>query len=612
MFIETIPNNGKPYLRLVHAVRKPNKDGKMVSSKQILLNIGPLDRFDDGQPDYLERLRRSFKAGNPLIPELQPFCSEQTPTEKYSFTIEEGSDDCIGHSYLVSNLLMEKILEETGLRNFFSSYKNFLKIKYDVYGFAKLLIFGRVLHPASKCATVRQNDDYFEPILKDGFNPDNVYDTLSFIYDNKDRIIRRINTDLVKKAHRSPHVIYYDVTNFYFETEEPDDDILDDNGNVITKGLRKMGVSKEKRSQPIVQMGMFMDDDGIPISIEAFSGNALDQTTLRPALEKNIDDLDLSRFILIGDRGICSYKNLLHVKDTGNGYIVSKSLLKCPRSERDWAYSDNNYIKVSDDFKYKARIVKRTAPDEKGISRTFDEMVVVFWSRKLRDRELAQNKSFVEFLKKLEESPNNFRITSLQAKNIKRFFKKECLNENTGEILDSTKIKPLVDFDKAREYVDQLGYYQIVTSELTMEPVEVIDKYHGLKQIEDQFRVMKGTLETRPMYVRTPEHIEAHLIICLIALIVTRLIQKRVADYEKPEQEKKNDLYWSYAISADRLQEALNKWKVESLPNGLYRFVDTNDPDLKRILDAFGIEIPKKLYTRAELKQIKTGTSIFK
>lgn len=122
-------------------------------------------------------------------------------------------------------------------------------------------------------------------------------------------------------------IIYYDVTNFYFEIEDPDEDI-DDDENIIEKGQRKMGVSKEQRRQPIVQMGLFMDDDGIPIAIESFPGNTPDHLTLRPSLKRNIDDLDFSRFIMIADRGICNYMNLLHLLDAGNGYIISKSLLK--------------------------------------------------------------------------------------------------------------------------------------------------------------------------------------------------------------------------------------------------------------------------------------------
>lgn len=608
MFIETVKNNGKDYLRLVNSIRVTNKNGYKVSQKKVILNIGPFDRYDDGQPDYLERLRRSFKAGDPLIPSLLPYCSTEKPAETYRFSFSEGSPDCFGHPKLFSHLLLERILEELGLNTFFSAYKGFTKLEYDVYGFARLLIFGRLLNPASKYATVRQNGDYYEPVLG-SHNPDNVYDALDFIAENKDRIIRRMNTSLVKKAHRSPEIIYYDVTNFYFEIEEPDDDILDEEGNVIEKGQRKMGVCKEERRLPIVQMGLFMDDSGIPIAIESFPGNTLDHLTLRPALKKNIDDLDFSRFILIADRGICQYRNLLHILEAGNGYIVSKSLLKSTKKEQQWSYRDDGYTTLNEGFKYKSRIVKRTVKDENGISRTVEERVVVYWSKKFQARSERENKTFLDFLKKLEESPENFRITALQSKSLRKFFKKDCVNQKTGEMIHSTDIKAFIDFEKVTEYRKSMGYYQIVTSELTMEPLEIIEKYHGLTQIEDQFRVMKGELETRPLYVRTPEHVTAHLLICMIALVMLRIIQKRILASGGVEVDEA--AYWSTGLSGRRIQQALGKWKVDLLPGDLYRFMDTDDPDLRLILDSFGIEIPAKLYRRSELKRIKTGIKIF-
>ena len=608
MYVESFKNNGIPYLRLVRSDRVTNKKGVKTATKKVVLNIGPLSRYDDGQPDYLNRLKQSFKAGNPLIPSLRPYCSADRVVETYRFAIQEGSPDCFGHPKIFSHLLLERILEELGLNAFFSTYKGFTRLEYDVYGFAKLLIFGRMLNPASKCATVRQNNDYYEPILKD-FNPDNVYDALSFIAENKDKIIRRMNTNLVKKAGRSPSVIYYDVTNFYFEIEDPDDDILDEEGEVLEKGQRKFGVCKEERHQPIVQMGLFMDDQGIPIAIESFPGNTLDHLTLRPALQKNIDDLEFSRFIMVADRGICNYINLLHLLDSGHGYVVSKSLLKTTAKEQEWAYDDDGCTAIGDDFRYKSRIVKRKVKDEKGNIRTIEEQVVVYWSRKFEARSIRENKKFLDFLKKLEESPSSFRITSTQAKTLRRFMRKECVNTETGEVLDSTAIRGFIDFDKVAEYKKSLGYYQIVTSELTMSPLEVIDKYHGLTQIEDQFRVMKGTLETRPIYVRTPEHVNAHLLICLISLILLRIIQKKVKDYSGRDLPK--DLNWSTGMSANRIQAALNKWKVDALPDDLFRFMDIDDPDLALILKAFEIEIPAKLYRRAELKTIKTGTRIF-
>ena len=552
MYVESFINNGKPYLRLVQSVRITKPDGKKVPQKQVVYNIGPLDRFDDGQPGYVDRLKKSFKAGTPMIPALLPFCDEKRPSETYHFSIREGSPDCFGHPKLYCHLLLERILEELGLQNFFSSYKGFTKIEYDVYGFAKLLIFGRLLSPASKAATIRQNEDYYEPILKD-FNPDNVYDTLSFIAENKDKIIRRMNTNLVKKAGRSPNVIYYDVTNFFFETEDQDEDVLDEEGIVLEKGLRKFGVCKEERRQPIVQMGLFMDDDGIPIAIESFPGNTLDHLTLRPAMKKTIDSLEFSRFILIADRGICSYMNLLHLLDAGNGYIVSKSLLKSTKKEQEWAYSNDGYVIVSPDFKYKSRIAKRTVKDENGNPRKIEEQVVIYWSRKFEERSMSENRRFLDFLEKLEKSPSDFRITALQSKALRKFMKKEYVNKKTGEAINSSDIRGFIDFDKVKEYKNSMGYYQIVTSELTMDPRTVIDKYHGLTQIEDQFRVMKGDLETRPVFVRTPEHVNAHLLICMISLVIIRIIQKRIRDLGI---EKREDVYWNVGMSGERIQTA--------------------------------------------------------
>lgn len=608
MYIECFTNNAKPYLRLVQSVRVTNKSGKKVPQKQVVCNIGPLERFDDGQPNYVERLKKSFRAGVPLISSLEPYCQKEKQPESYHISIQKGSPDCFGHPKIFSHVLLERILEELGLNTFFASYKGFTKIEYDIYGFAKLLIFGRLLNPASKSATIRQNENYLEPILGP-HNPDNVFDTLDFIAENKDKIIRRLNTNLVKKAHRSPEIIYYDVTNFYFEIEAPDEDFLDQEGNIVEKGLRKMGVCKEERKLPIVQMGLFMDDDGIPIAIETFPGNTLDHLTLRKSLEKNIDGMDFSRFILIADRGICNYQNLLHILNAGNGYIVSKSLLKSTKEEQKWAYDDAGYLSVSEDFKYKSRIVKKSVKDENGNARTVEEKVVVYWSRKFQKRAEQENKKFLDFLEKLQEHPENFRITAIQAKSLRRFFKREYVNEKTGEVLDPSKIRALIDFDKVAEYRKSLGYYQIVTSELTMDAKEVIDKYHGLTQIEDQFRVMKGDLETRPLFVRTPAHITAHLLICLIALIIMRIIQKRIKDSATFSADP--TLYWSSGLNPHRIQNALNLWKVDLLPGEIYRFMNADDPDLKLILDAFRIRISPKLYRRAELKHLKSQINVF-
>lgn len=610
MYIEKTKNNGIDYLRLVKSQRIINSKGIKTATKSVVYNIGPLSRFDDGEPDYIERLKQSFKKGKPLIPELQRFCSDPLPKEHYDIHFEEGDPDCIGHPKLISHILLERILEEIGMTYYFQHYKNYTKAQFDLLGFFRLLVYGRILNPASKIATVRQNDDYYSPILEQPYEF-NVYDTLDFMYDFRESIIRKLNKSITASFGRTTNAIYYDVTNFFFEIEEPDPD-TETNGEVH-KGIRKNGVCKEERKLPIVQMGLFMDEQGIPISIEIFPGNTLDHLTMIDACKNTVDNLNLSRFVFVADRGMCATPNLLHLLDHNNGYIISKSIKKSKKADKEWILDEDGYKKISEDYKVKSRTVKYMAsdPTDKKKKREIVEKQVVYWSRKFYERERAEKCSFLEFIEKVQESPENFRMTSVQAKSIKKYLKKDVINEETGELIDSSKVRSLIDEQKIKEETELMGYYMIVTSEVNMTDDEIIDTYHKLSRIEDQFRVMKGTFDTRPVFVRKEEHISSHLLICMISLIVLRIIQQKIIAYQKTLGLAKNDVnLWEMGLTADRIQAALNKWTVERLPGDYYRFNNIDDKDLKLILDAFGIEIPLKLYRRADLKKIKSDIKI--
>lgn len=610
MYIEKNKNNGIDYLRLVKSQRIVNSKGIKTSTKSVVYNIGPLSRFDDGKPDYVERLKQSFKQGKPIIPELQRFCTDPLPKEHYDIHFEEGDPDCVGHPKLFSQILIERILEELGMTYYFQHYKAYTRSQFDLLGFFRLLVYGRILNPASKIATIRQNDDYYAPVLDEPYEF-NVYDTLDFMYDFRESIIKKLNKTITSSFNRTTNVIFYDVTNFFFEIEQPDDDFEID--GKIVKGTRKNGVSKEERKLPIVQMGLFMDEQGLPISIEIFPGNTLDHLTMIDACRKTIDNLDLSRFIFVADRGICSSPNLLHLLDHNNGYIISKSIKKCKNEDKAWILDDNDYTKTSDDFKIKSRTIKYKVSDPSNPKkkREIVEKQVVYWSRKFYEREKAEKKSFLDFIEKVRQSPANFKITAVQAKSFKNYLKKDVLNAETGELINSSNINTLLDEDKIRKELELMGYYMIITSEVNMSDIEIVDTYHKLSKIEDQFRVMKGTFETRPVYVRKTEHISSHLLICMISLIVIRIIQQKIVSYQKTHSLSKKEVnLWEMGLSADRIQAALNKWTIDKLPGDYYRFNHVDNPDLKLILDAFNINIPKKLYRRAELKSIKTNIEI--
>ena len=443
--------------------------------------------------------------------------------------------------------------------------------------------------------------NYYQPIIDNPYEY-NVYDSLDFVYKYRKTIFNTLNKAMVSKFNRKSSLVFYDVTNFYFEIEEPDEDTDDE------KGIRKMGVSKEERKLPIVQMGLFMDEQGFPISIEMFPGNTLDHQTVIDALKSSVDDMKYERFIFIGVRGMTNYPNLLHITSLGNGYIVSKSILKSTKKDKEWLLDDNGYIYTSNDFKYKSRIIHKKVKDEFGNIKEITEKEVVYWSKRFEDKQKHENKSFLDFIEKLKNSPESFRISKAQAKDLKKFLKSDVENIDTGEIIHSHKLKAMLDMDKVNSFNSLMGYYKIVTSELTMPDTEVIDKYHGLSQIEDQFRIMKGNLNTKPIFVRTKEHINAHLIICFISLLILRIIQYKIK--ELPDFEKDNDKYWQEGMSANRIINSLNKWTIDKMNDEYFRFNNINDKDLSIILKDFNINIPAKLYKPAELRKLKVGIKL--
>lgn len=607
MHIEAANNNGTKYLKLARCHRGTNSKGRRTIIKQTVLNIGPLSKYDDGKPGYLDRLRRSFRDGAPLIPALAPYVGGAA-AKTHVIRYRDGDPACEGETKRLAACILDPVFSALGLDQLLASVKHASKIRYDLQGIVRLLVYGRILEPASKCATMDQNGKYFEPLVGSS-NPDNVYDALTVIDENAEKIFRRMNTCVKRGIGRNPSTVFYDVTNFFFEIGEADEDEVDGDGNVVRPGLRKFGVSKENRRQPIVQIGLFMDDNGIPISFGMFPGNTLDHHTLRPAMRESVDTFGLGRFILVADRGMYSGTNMCHVTDAGNGYIVSKSLRKSSAAERRWAVSPEGYTIVSDRFRFKSRTVARTVTDEKGRRRRVTEKVVVYWSRAFYDRDVSEHRKFLDFIERFRANPAGFRASAAQSRSLKRFLKKDVVNSKNGEVLDGTKLVAMIDDDKLNEFNELMGYYQIATSELEMDDRAVIDKYHGLTQIEDQFREMKGTLEARPVFVNTPGHIHAHLMVCFIALTMMRLIQRKIAAAETKKDD--GDLKWSYGMPGARLSSALREWQVLRHPDGLCQMVNSSGEDIRRVLAALGMNLKPAIYTEGGLAALKSGIKAF-
>lgn len=600
MRLEINKNNGLNYIRIVESVVKfiPST-GRKETRKKIIKNIGPVSRFDDGKPNFIERLKASYAAGTPIIEELVPYVDKKVKKEVYNIQLHEGTDECVSDPKLMASSVLEKLFEELDLSQLVRTYKNKYNYDFDVYGFFKTLVFGRVLHPASKYATVSQADDYFVPLIKGEFNPFNVYDALDFIYEHRSAIFNRIHTNMVRSFGRTTSYVYYDVTNFFFEIDEPDDEDSE-------SGLRRNGVSKEERSQPIVQMGLLMDEQGCPISVEVFPGNTLDHQTLRKSFENSVNGLgdENNRYIYVCDKGIGKGDSLRYAVENGNGYITSKTVRGSTKEEKSWILDQEGYHPEGEEFRYKSRIVKKKVQTSGGAFIDTTEKQVTYWSRRFYEREKQEKKSFYELVEKIMESPESFRVSKTQCGLLKKYIQKALVNTKNGEVINSVDLKAQLDMAKLRQDYELMGYYTIVTSEIHMDDLEIINTYKHLVEIEDQFRVMKSTLEARPVFVRTEEHIVAHLTVCAIALLMIRLIQRQIKSFLKNPETESQKLYES-GLSAERIQRALNKWTVDKIGDQYYRFANINDPDLKLILDSFGIQIQKKCYTQAELRHLK-------
>ena len=604
MFIEVYKNNGYKHLRIVKSVYRPNGKG---CSKITVKSLGALSKYDDGQPDFVKRLKESFKNGHPIIPGIEQYCNQ-------NYKEPEGSGTCVipvksdkpvqREAKHFSHALIESYLQEIGLIRYLSLYKSTEDVSFDVVGFFRMLVYGRILSPASKIATTQQNASYYNPIISSGFNEYDVYDTLDFVERHGEGIINKMNGSLTAKFNRTAGYVFYDCTNFFFETDRPDADRLGAGGEEIP-GIRKKGFSKEHRTSPIVQMGLFTDEQGVPISIEMFPGNTLDCKTVCGSL-KGIKGLSPERFVFVGDRGMYSEENKAQLLGDGNGYIISRSIAKSPRSEKAWILDEEGYVYEGRDFKHKSRIVSRTVTGEDGIAREVKEKVVVYWSAKYEKQQYAENRRTLETADSLKDSPEKSPYVPEQAKAVRKFLKKEYTNAKTGEIIKASDLRAMVDSEAVDTFRKTLGYYQIVTSELEMPDLEVIDKYHGLSRIEEQFRIMKSTLDARPIFVRKPEHIYAHLLICMISLVVIRLIQNRIVQHQGKPPAKN----WSSGLSADRVQNALNGWKVVPIDEKYYMMLGDTNPDLQLIFDTFGIEHTQNLYTKKELLGLKTSIKV--
>ena len=614
MYLDCFKNYGKPYLRVVHNFYH-NDNGKLKQRRVTLKNLGLLSNYDDGKPDLLKRLREQFKNGE--LVDLSEF--DLTQLKKNKDTIPAKDINLKLNPKNIGYLFLNQIYHDLGIDVFLNRIKADSKIEYDLNGLTKLLVFERILNPQSKKKTFENKNRYLF-LITTSTDLNDIYKALDVLDENSKKIQNRMNTKIKNSSiGRVTNLTYYDVTNYYFETMYGDDDVyeLDENNEIvkdekgqpviIKKGFRKKGVSKEGKKEPIVQMGLFIDNNGIPVSHKLFPGNTQDKTTFKNVLEKDVDDMDLGRIVVVADNGMNTQENKYLIVEKGNGYIVSKSVKKSWRMMRPWALDNNNYTEIKNSFgevvfKYKSRIneIELTYKNEDGTKskKKVKEKEIIYWSKKHYEKEINQNKKFIEYLESCKEHPDKLKDKERKSQ---QFIKTVDIDKETGEVIHPEKVIVFLD-EKLKKYKETMGFYSIVTSEIEEDDKEIINRYHGLSRIEDSFRIIKSDLEGRPIYVWTEEHIKAHFLICFIALTIIRIIQYKILKYEN--KSTLNVDGWEQGITAEKLKESLNQFQADQVYCDYYK-ITAIDNEIDKILKSIGINFQFEEYSIQEIKTLR-------
>ena len=517
---------------------------------------------------------------------------------------------------------LENIYNELGVAEILRRIKSDSKIEYDLNGLTKLLVFERILNPQSKKKTFESKNRYLFPVTTSE-DLNDVYKTLDVLEKNSKKIQNRMNTKIKNSSiGRVTDLTYYDVTNYYFETMYGDDDVyeLDENNEIVKdekgqpiivkKGFRKKGVSKEGKKEPIVQMGLFIDNNGIPVSHKLFPGNTQDKTTFKNVLENDVDDMDLGRIVVVADNGMNTQENKYLIVNKNNGYIVSKSVKKSWKKMGPWALDNTDYTEIKNSFgdvvfKYKSRIneVELTYKKEDGTKnkKKVKEKEIIYWSKKHYEhyeKEVNQNRKFIEYLESCKAHPDKLKDKERKSQ---QFIKTVDIDKETGEVIHPEKVIVFLD-EKLKKYKETMGFYSIVTSEIEEDDREIINRYHGLSRIEDSFRIIKSDLEGRPIYVWTEEHIKAHFLICFIALTIIRIMQYKILKYEN--KSTLNVDGWEQGITAEKIKDELNCLEADPFDENSYKLRKPTDIIIK-LLNIYEYNFDFKLPSKQDIVLLK-------
>lgn len=605
MFLRKSISNGKIYLSFVQGYRDENGKVKQKTVEKL---------------GYLDNLKKDYT--DPIV-HFKEIAKQKSSKEITELVIKNINTKVIDKNTIQKNLgysILKKIYNELDISAFLNSKQKNLKINYKLDDVFSLLVFSRILYPTSKKETYKNKNIYFD---KFNFSEDDMYRALTYLKDYKEEIELLLWNNTKEKYKRDNSKTFYDCTNYYFEIEYNDEDEyelnddnsikLDNEGNKIIKkkGYRKRGPEKNKRPDPIIEMGLLMDSTGIPIAYNLFSENESEKLSLSPEIKRLKNKFKFERTIVVADRGLNCSDNIIDIAGTSlemskkkNGYVYGQSVRGADAEFKEWVLKKEEYTTdiIKDEienkeikFTHKSRIYPKKiyiTRDDKGLTKNgnkrkqwieVDQKQMVYFSQKYADKQKHDRNMMIEKAKDLISNPHKYnKATSYGAAN---YVKNLKFLKSTGEIADTTNL--IFDEGKIKEEEKYDGYYSIVTSEEHLSDIEIRNIYRGLARIENTFKVTKSTLESRPVYVWTPEHIEAHFLTCFVSLVILRLLEEKLAR----------------KFSPDKIVNSLKNYTSSNIEHDIY--LQNNYDDILESIDKiYNLNLNKKYRTLTEIKKI--------
>ena len=413
-------------------------------------------------------------------------------------------------------LFLQQIYHQLGLSKISKVISDKYKFTYNLDSVLSRLVYSRIIFPASKLATCEQSRLFME---QPEFELQHVYRSLEVLAKESDYIQSELYKNSLKICDRNKGILYYDCTNYFFETEQED-------------GLRQYGVSKEHRPNPIVQMGLFMDGDGFPLAFCINKGNTNEQVTLKPLEKKIISDFGLSRFVVCTDAGLASVANRKFNDIQDRAFITTQSIKKLKASLREWALDPTGWkmsgsdvlydlTELNEDSNLDLTFYKERWIKEKDLEQ---KLIVTFSTKYQKYQQSIRNRQIERAQKVIDTNPG--KLKKCNSNDYKRFISKSHCTEN-GEVAENESYS--IDTDLIAGEAAYDGFYAVCTN-LDDDASAIIKVNQRRWEIEESFRIMKSEFKARPVYLQRDDRIEAHFTTCFISLMIYRLLEKKLGE----------------------------------------------------------------------------------